>query len=70
MGVATGKISSPIKNIEAAQLPYLQAIIEEGLRVMPSASVAMFKQVPLAGDVIDGKFLPGGTQIGGSLFGT
>ena len=68
-GVAAGKISSPIKDSEARQLPYLQAAIKEGLRIMPPASGAMFKQVPPAGDVIHGKYLPGGTQIGGSALG-
>lgn len=65
-GIAGGKISSPITDAEARSLPYLQAVIKEGLRIMPPASGAMFKQVPRGGDIIAGKFLPGGTQIGGS----
>jgi cytochrome P450 len=47
-------------------MPYLQAVIKEGLRIMPPASGAMFKQVPPGGDIIDSRYLPGGTQIGGS----
>ncbi|KAJ4344255.1 hypothetical protein N0V95_006198 [Ascochyta clinopodiicola] len=69
-GIASGKISSPITDAEARDIPYLQAIIKEGLRIMPPATGALFKQVPPAGDVIDGKFLPGGTQIGVSPLGT
>jgi cytochrome P450 len=68
-GIATGKISSPITDAEARQLPYLQACIKEGLRIMPPASGAFFKTVPPAGDTIDGKFIPGGTQIGSSPLG-
>lgn len=68
-GIAAGKISSPIRDAEARQLPYLQAVIKEGLRIMPPASGAFFKEVPAAGDVIDGKFIPGGTQIGSSPLG-
>ena len=69
LAIATGRISSPIKDAEARQLPYLQAVIREGLRIMPPASGAFFKEVPPAGDVIDGKFIPGGTQIGSSPLG-
>jgi cytochrome P450 len=68
-GIAAGTISSPIKDTEARELPYLQAVIKEGLRIMPPASGAFFKTVPPAGDVIDGKFIPGGTQIGSSPLG-
>jgi cytochrome P450 len=68
-GIATGKISSPITDTEARQLPYLQAVIKEGLRLMPPASGAFFKEVPPTGDTIDGKFIPGGTQIGSSPLG-
>ena len=68
-GIAAGKISSPIKDAEARQLPYLQAVIKEALRIMPPAGGAFFKEVPPGGDIIDGKFIPGGTQIGSSPFG-
>ena len=65
-GIKGGKISSPVTDVEARKMPYLQAVIKEGLRIMPPASGAMFKQVPPGGDIIDGRYLPGGTQIGGS----
>lgn len=68
-GIAAGTISSPITDTEARQLPYLQAVIKEGLRIMPPASGSMFKQVPPEGDTIEGKYLPGGTQIGVSQLG-
>ncbi|KAK4107196.1 cytochrome P450 [Canariomyces notabilis] len=65
-GIASGKISSPIKDSEARQMPYLQAVIKEGLRILPPAAGAFFKEVPPEGDTIDGKFIPGGTQIASS----
>ncbi|KAL5115603.1 hypothetical protein ACEQ8H_006490 [Pleosporales sp. CAS-2024a] len=68
-GIANGNISSPVKDAEARQMPYLQAVIKEALRLMPPASGAFFKTVPPAGDTIDGKFIPGGTQIGSSPLG-
>ncbi|KAF2868641.1 cytochrome P450 [Massariosphaeria phaeospora] len=68
-GIAAGKVSSPIKDVEGRQLPYLQAAIKEGLRINPPASGVFFKTVPAGGDTIDGKFVPAGTQIGSSPLG-
>lgn len=67
--IASGKISSPIKNSEAKQLPYLQAVIKEGLRIMPPATGLFSKQVPQEGDTINGMLVPGGTQISSCSFG-
>ena len=66
-GIAEGTISSPITDAEARQMPYLQAVIKEALRLMPPASGPLFKQVPPEGDTIDGKYIPSGTQIGVSI---
>jgi cytochrome P450 len=68
-GIKAGKISSPVTDAEARQLPYLQAAVKEGLRIKAPAAGPLFKTVPPEGDVIDGKFIPGGTQIGTSPFG-
>ncbi|KAE9372687.1 cytochrome P450 [Stipitochalara longipes BDJ] len=67
--IAAGKISSPIKDNEAKRLPYLQAVIKEGLRINPPASGIFSRQVPKGGDVLNGIFVPGGTQIGSSSYG-
>ena len=68
-GIQDGRISTPITDSEARQLPYLQATIKEGLRMKAPAAGPLFKTVPPEGDMIDGKFIPGGTQIGTSPFG-
>ena len=68
-GIRAGTISSPITDAEARKLPYLQAAIKEGLRIKAPAAGPLFKTVPPEGDIIDGKFIPGGTQIGTSPFG-
>jgi cytochrome P450 len=60
---------SPISDAEAKKLPYLQAIIKEGLRIYPPVAGLMAKQVPPEGDTINGMFVPGGTQIGYSAWG-
>ncbi|KAL2266725.1 hypothetical protein VTJ83DRAFT_6077 [Remersonia thermophila] len=52
----------------AKQLPYLQAVIREGLRVFPPVRNLLPKEIPAGGDtvMIDGKpvFLPAGLDIG------
>jgi len=65
-GIANGTISSPITDAEARRLPYLQACIKEGLRILPPATGGNFKSVPPGGDVLAGKFIPAGTQVGSS----
>ncbi|KAI1755891.1 pisatin demethylase [Xylaria castorea] len=62
--VIDSKVSSPIKFEEAKRLPYLQAVVYEGLRMRPPAPGLYPKSVPPEGDVIHGKFIPGGTAIG------
>ncbi|KAF2996861.1 hypothetical protein E8E13_004378 [Curvularia kusanoi] len=63
-GLASGAISSPIQDAEARRLPYLQAVIKEGLRIRSPAAGTFFKSVPRGGDVLGEIALPGGTQIG------
>jgi cytochrome P450 len=62
-GIAAGRISSPIRNAEAAKLPYLQAVILEGLRLYPPSVATFDKQVPQGGAHLHGYFLPEGTQV-------
>ncbi|KAI1456394.1 cytochrome P450 [Annulohypoxylon moriforme] len=63
VGIRNGRISSPITQEEAKKLPYLQAIIYEGLRMVPPSTIGFPKKVPRGGDKICGKFVPGGTDI-------
>lgn len=64
-----GKLSSPISDSEAKRLPYLQAVIREGLRMYPPTTGLGSKQVPKGGDIVNGCPLPEGTQIGTNYFG-
>jgi cytochrome P450 len=61
--------SSPITDAEARTMPYLQAIIKEGLRIWPPVTGLSSKEVPKGGDVINGVFIPGGTHIGCAFWG-
>ncbi|CAK7203654.1 hypothetical protein SEUCBS139899_006392 [Sporothrix eucalyptigena] len=65
-----GRISSPVvTDAEARELPYLQAVIKEGLRINPPVAGTMDVVVPEGGDVICGYPVPAGTEIGCSEFG-
>ncbi|KAM0581718.1 hypothetical protein ACHAP6_009055 [Verticillium nonalfalfae] len=61
---AKGEVSSPIRDAEAKKLPYLQAVIREGMRIFASQTPLLNKTVPPGGDVVAGFALPAGTQVG------
>ncbi|KAI0546034.1 cytochrome P450 [Xylaria curta] len=65
--VESGKVSNPITAAEARALPYLQAVLYEGMRIRPSATASFLKEVPPEGDTIHGYFVPGGTAVGPNL---
>lgn len=67
--IRQNSISSPIADAEARRLPYLQAVIKEGLRIYPPVSGLMLKTVPKGGDTLNGMFVPGGTEIGYCAWG-
>ncbi|KAK2029101.1 cytochrome P450 [Colletotrichum zoysiae] len=60
-------ISSPIKDSESRYMPYLQAVIREGLRLYPPSTGIVSKEVPVGGDVVHGLRLPAGTQLGENI---
>jgi cytochrome P450 len=66
---SSNPISSPIKDSEARNLPYLQAVIKEGLRIFPPVVGLSSKEVPPGGDVVNNQSVPGGTKIGYSAYG-
>lgn len=59
-----GLLSTPIRYDEMKQhLPYFGAIIKESLRLGPPAVNLFSREVPKGGKVIDGHFVPGGTDV-------
>ncbi|KAF2264625.1 cytochrome P450 [Lojkania enalia] len=52
------------------RLPYLDAVVEEALRMYPPASSIFPRRTPPEGDFIDGSFVPGNTSIGVHQFAT
>ncbi|KAJ2998449.1 hypothetical protein NUW58_g314 [Xylaria curta] len=66
-----GRISSPIRNTEAQSLPYLQAVICEGLRRFPPITQLREREAPPDGmELPDGRRIPGGTFVGLNAWGT
>ncbi|KAI1117112.1 cytochrome P450 [Nemania sp. NC0429] len=62
-----GRASIPITGAEARELPYLQAVVYESLRIRPPATATFGKMVPPGGDTIHGHFVPGGTTVSPNL---
>jgi len=45
-----------------SELKYLTAVLDEGMRLYPPAPAALPRVVPKGGEVIDGRFVPGGVR--------
>ena len=46
------------------KLPYLNAVIEESLRIYPPAALSLTRIVPRGGARILGRYIPAGTGVG------
>jgi cytochrome P450 len=63
-------LSKPIiQDVEAKNLPYLQACIKESLRMWPPVLGLNQKKVPPGGKMVNDKFIPGGVNIGYCAWG-
>jgi cytochrome P450 len=65
--VDSSQASSPIiiTSAEARKLPYLQAVVLEGIRMRPPIIYGHYRQAPRTGDVLKGGVrIPSGTGIG------
>ena len=60
---AQGPPGTVISCAEARTLPYLQACIREGLRIVPPVQSLFSKRTPAGGATVDGLFLPGDTDV-------
>jgi cytochrome P450 len=53
-----------ITDEHARTLVYLQAVIKEAARLCPPATGILSKKTPPQGDTVNGRFIPGGVEIG------
>ena len=59
-----GHLSTPITFNESQQLPYLQAVIKESMRMIPAVAMLLDRTVPEGGAEICGHYFPAGTSVG------
>lgn len=61
---ADGRLSRPVSFKEAQEMPYLQSVINESLRLYSTAGLPFWRVVPQGGAEIAGRFFPAGTEVG------
>ncbi|RJE25501.1 Cytochrome p450 [Aspergillus sclerotialis] len=61
---------SDIKLSSIATLPYLNAVLEESMRIYPPIPTMLPRIVPAGGAIINGQFVPEGTSVAISLWST
>ena len=66
-GIKDGRVSSPITDTEARNLPYLQAVIREGLRLWPPAT-AVLPKISTTDQIVCGVDIPAGTHVAWAPF--
>ncbi|KAJ5547808.1 hypothetical protein N7513_005042 [Penicillium frequentans] len=59
-----GRCSVNITFNEAQQMPYLQAVMKEALRLHPATGLPMWRVVPAGGAQLSGQFFSEGTVVG------
>ncbi|RAQ98777.1 benzoate 4-monooxygenase cytochrome p450 [Stemphylium lycopersici] len=62
------KFYEEINGTSTTSLPYLNAVILEGMRVYPPLPFPLPRVVPQGGDVVDGHFIPEGTIVSTNPF--
>lgn len=59
-----GRISHPIEFKETQQMPYLQAVMKEGMRMHSAVGLPLWRTVPEEGLEVCGHYFPPGTIVG------
>jgi cytochrome P450 len=53
-----------INLLSVMRLPYLNAVLEESLRMYPPVPATFPRTTPVGGAIVCGRFVPGGTSVG------
>jgi len=56
------KLSNPVKYQEAIEMPYLQAVIKEAIRLHPATGQPLSRVVPAGGATVAGRYFPAGVN--------
>lgn len=71
--VAEGLTAAVVPDAVVRKMPYLQAVVKEGMRIHPPVGVEVPKVVPRGGETVtvdgDTVYLPGGTNVGVATLG-
>jgi cytochrome P450 len=59
-----GRFSEVVEYQQALELPYLQAVIKEAMRLHPGVGVPLERVVPDGGAELCSQYLPAGTEVG------
>lgn len=66
--IASGEVSESLTFSDTQKMPYLQAVIKEGIRIHPAAGLPLQRVVPKGGVKLAGQFFPEG--VSSSLYDT
>lgn len=55
--------ASDMKFMDLQELSYMNACIDEGLRIFPPVPTGLTRTVPSGGDTVAGEYLPGGVTV-------
>ena len=64
---ATFKSYNDINSVSTNDLPYLQMVILEALRLYPPVPFNLPREAPQCGDIVDGAFVHGGVSAQSSM---
>ena len=61
---AQNKMNRPVRFKESQQMPYLQAVLKEGMRLHAAVGLPLWRDVPEGGAEVCGRFFPEGSVVG------